>query len=108
MAGLDYEADPVEEVALGFQHAVCRTRSGKAWAWGKGERGQLGNGAEATHGSAFPVDIPGDAAVVKVRLRRKKREIARGLGINHTMSCRSKAITGRPRPPACLVENHTA
>lgn len=42
MVGLDKEE--VVQVACGFQHVVCRTSTGKAYAWGKGERGQLGTG----------------------------------------------------------------
>jgi alpha-tubulin suppressor-like RCC1 family protein len=57
----------VEEACLGFQHALVRTRGGRAFAWGKGERGQLGNGATANHPSAFPLDLPeGTPPVVKV------------------------------------------
>lgn len=63
----DAEEDPVEDACLGFQHALVRTRGGRAFAWGKGERGQLGNGATASHPSAFPVDLPeGLPPVVKV------------------------------------------
>jgi len=58
--------DPVVEVALGFQHAVCCTREGRAYAWGKGERGQLGNGAAVNHNSAFPIDLPVGTKVKKV------------------------------------------
>jgi len=58
--------DPVVEVALGFQHAVCCTREGRAYAWGKGERGQLGNGAAVNHNSAFPIDLPVETKVRKV------------------------------------------
>jgi alpha-tubulin suppressor-like RCC1 family protein len=32
------------DVALGFQHAACVTAAGAVLTWGKGERGQLGNG----------------------------------------------------------------
>lgn len=35
------------QVSCGFQHVVCRTSKGKAYAWGKGERGQLGTGTYA-------------------------------------------------------------
>lgn len=58
----------MEDACLGFQHALVRTRAGRAFAWGKGERGQLGNGATANHPSAFPLDLPeGTPPVVKVR-----------------------------------------
>ncbi|KAM3569819.1 hypothetical protein VYU27_008094 [Nannochloropsis oceanica] len=58
--------DPVVEVALGFQHALCCTRGGRAYAWGKGERGQLGNGAVVNHNSAFPIDLPVGTKVKRV------------------------------------------
>ncbi len=64
--GCKSSKDPVVEVALGFQHAVCCTLGGRAYAWGKGERGQLGNGAVANHNSAFPIDLPSATKVKKV------------------------------------------
>ncbi|CAM9783290.1 unnamed protein product, partial [Phaeothamnion confervicola] len=37
------------DVALGLQHAVALAAGGTVWAWGKGERGQLGNGFLENH-----------------------------------------------------------
>lgn len=56
----------VVDLALGFQHAVCLTKAGRVYAWGKGERGQLGNGAAVNHNSAFPVDLPAEVRVTQV------------------------------------------
>jgi len=35
--------DIIVDVALGFQHGLALTNKGEVFAWGKGERGQLGN-----------------------------------------------------------------
>lgn len=45
--------EPVSQVALGNQHAVALTRSGKVYAWGNNEFGQLGVGV-ASEESAYP------------------------------------------------------
>lgn len=43
--GLPEDDDAVASVALGFRHGVVATKvSGKVFAWGKGQRGQLGIG----------------------------------------------------------------
>lgn len=34
--------DIIVDVALGFQHGLALTNKGEVFAWGKGERGQLG------------------------------------------------------------------
>ncbi|TYZ62285.1 hypothetical protein PybrP1_006966 [[Pythium] brassicae (nom. inval.)] len=39
------DGDDVVDVAAGYQHALAVTRSGAVFAWGKGERGQLGFGS---------------------------------------------------------------
>ena len=41
------------QVSLGFQHGAALTHNGRVATWGKGERGQLGNGL--TDNSAEPV-----------------------------------------------------
>lgn len=64
--GMRRVRDPVVDIALGFQHAVCCTASGRAFAWGKGERGQLGNGVAVNHNTACRVDLPEGTRVVKV------------------------------------------
>jgi hypothetical protein len=35
-----------DQVAAGFQHVLALTEGGRAYGWGKGNRGQLGNGAQ--------------------------------------------------------------
>mmetsp|Transcript_5702 Transcript_5702/g.7464 ORF Transcript_5702/g.7464 Transcript_5702/m.7464 type:complete len:450 (+) Transcript_5702:57-1406(+) len=36
--------ESIVDVALGFQHGLALSRNGEVYVWGKGERGQLGNG----------------------------------------------------------------
>ncbi len=60
------KGEVVVDLALGFQHAICLTEAGRVYAWGKGERGQLGNGAAVNHNSAFPVDLPAEIQVTQV------------------------------------------
>jgi alpha-tubulin suppressor-like RCC1 family protein len=38
------ETDPVATVSCGFEHVLAATRSGALYAWGRGDRGQLGHG----------------------------------------------------------------
>ena len=50
------EEDRIESIALGFSHGLAMTRGGAVYAWGKGERGQLGiKGAQS---SEFAKIIP--------------------------------------------------
>ena len=50
-------------VALGFQHGIVLTQSGRVFTWGKGERGQLGRGRGARRQTiAHAVKIPTDGA----------------------------------------------
>ncbi|GBG32349.1 X-linked retinitis pigmentosa GTPase regulator [Hondaea fermentalgiana] len=66
--GLPANDDAVASVALGFRHGVLATKgTGKVYTWGKGQRGQLGNGLRGLEDDAFtmqPVNLPG--RVVKV------------------------------------------
>lgn len=40
---------PIVSVALGLQHGVALDSAGQAFCWGKGERGQLGQGRRMAH-----------------------------------------------------------
>lgn len=40
---------PIVSVALGLQHGVALDSEGQVFSWGKGERGQLGQGRRMTH-----------------------------------------------------------
>lgn len=53
----EYEIDPFTDVSLGFQYGIALTESGKLWSWGKGGRGQLGQGDNETYKA--PVQITG-------------------------------------------------
>jgi alpha-tubulin suppressor-like RCC1 family protein len=47
---------PVVDVALGLQHGICLNEVGEVFCWGKGERGQLGQGLITTEAhTALPV-----------------------------------------------------
>lgn len=41
---VDFDGDAVADIAAGFQHGLAVTEHGAVFAWGKGERGQLGFG----------------------------------------------------------------
>ena len=47
----------VKDVDAGLQHCVALTENGEVWVWGKGNRGQLGNG-----------DVESGSAPTRVRL----------------------------------------
>ncbi len=82
---------------MGFQHAVVRTRGGRAYAWGKGERGQLGNGATASHPSAFPVDLPeGTPPVLRVGGMGWKWSGVEWMGWGGTMDAATTQSVARP------------
>ena len=47
---------PIEQVSLGLQHAVCLNTEGELFAWGKGERGQLGQEIQLSEShTAMPI-----------------------------------------------------
>ncbi|MBF0370723.1 MAG: DUF1566 domain-containing protein [Magnetococcales bacterium] len=48
-------AEPVIQIAAGYQHTIALTESGSVWAWGNNLFGQLGNGG--TEDSATPVKV---------------------------------------------------
>ena len=64
-------------VAVGFQHGLLLTSSGRVFSWGKGERGQLGRGVGArrqTTAHAVPLQVAdgahkqGDAAPKAIKI----------------------------------------
>lgn len=70
VVGIDYAegddgrpGDPVVDVAVGFEHALAVTASGALYAWGRGNRGQLGLGIgqRGAYHSAVRVLGPSDA-----------------------------------------------
>lgn len=48
-------ADFVEQVSLGCNHGLARTRSGKLWSWGSNSKGQLGRSESAGLSKAVPL-----------------------------------------------------
>ncbi|HEX8433249.1 MAG TPA: hypothetical protein VF625_18315, partial [Longimicrobium sp.] len=50
--------EPVADVSVGAMHACALGRSGRAYCWGEGDFGDLGDGA--TGSSATPVPVVGD------------------------------------------------
>ena len=72
----------VKEVDTGLQHCVTRLENGEVWVWGKGNRGQLGNG-----------DVESGSTPTRVRLLKNsegkdKEEYTAAqvsAGFNHTV-----------------------
>jgi alpha-tubulin suppressor-like RCC1 family protein len=54
-----FEGDSVTDFAVGSNHNLVLTASGKLFAWGYGFNGALGNGASANQLSPAPVDVSG-------------------------------------------------
>ena len=78
----------VVEVALGFNHALARTRGGAVYSWGKGERGQLGLGL-SMGASVEGVSASGKqlvAARVVMPWEVKRRGIGESVGETDTCS----------------------
>ncbi|CAM9657120.1 unnamed protein product [Sphacelaria rigidula] len=59
--GKGLSREKVVKLAVGFQHCLVLCESGVVYGWGKGERGQLGTGYDATEDTAVPVQLPGKA-----------------------------------------------
>jgi alpha-tubulin suppressor-like RCC1 family protein len=54
----------VTQVAAGFFHSLALTADGTVWAWGRNDRGQLGDGTRSSrHG---PARVPGVGGVVAI------------------------------------------
>jgi hypothetical protein len=53
--------DAVVAAAVGFEHVLARTASGALFAWGRGDRGQLGHGDRDAYGAAARVLGPAEA-----------------------------------------------
>eukprot|EP00946_MAST-07B_sp_MAST-7B-sp1_P001213 g1213.t1 len=47
----------VTALSLGYQHGLVATASGRVYAWGKGDRGQLGIGGKRTENKATPLPL---------------------------------------------------
>jgi len=71
--GLD---GPVAQVALGFRHGIALTRAGKVFCWGKGGRGQVGQGKGTAQDYLTAVKV--------ARLPGRAVEIA--AGFNHSLA----------------------
>jgi len=58
--GVGGGAETVEEVSMGCNHALARTRDGQVWSWGSNARGQLGRAQSAgtAKANAEPQAIP--------------------------------------------------
>jgi Regulator of chromosome condensation (RCC1) repeat len=54
-------------VDIGMQHCVARTCDALVYAWGAGERGQLGDGRAITSSIPVMVALPGDAKALDVK-----------------------------------------
>eukprot|EP00640_Fibrocapsa_japonica_P001323 CAMPEP_0113936908 /NCGR_PEP_ID=MMETSP1339-20121228/3652_1 /TAXON_ID=94617 /ORGANISM="Fibrocapsa japonica" /LENGTH=405 /DNA_ID=CAMNT_0000939481 /DNA_START=157 /DNA_END=1371 /DNA_ORIENTATION=- /assembly_acc=CAM_ASM_000762 len=66
------EGHKIAQVELGFQHCLARSVDGRLFTWGKGERGQLGNGRSSDlQNRSAPIEIslttlPGQEKATKV------------------------------------------
>lgn len=56
LRGID-RGERVVDLALGYQHGVACTASGRVYAWGKGDRGQLGIGGKRSEHTATPLPL---------------------------------------------------
>ena len=70
--------DSASRFDLGFQHGVALTDEGKVFVWGKGLRGQLGQGREIER-SLIPIEVKFDDAIVDV-----------SCGMNHSAALTSE------------------
>ena len=52
------------QIDVGFAGACALTSSGKAWCWGSGTYGQLGNGSKTSSG--VPVEVSGNHSFIQV------------------------------------------
>jgi alpha-tubulin suppressor-like RCC1 family protein len=53
-------------VAVGYDHAAALDAEGRAWAWGRGGEGQLGDGAAASSTVPVAVRAPSDVAFTAI------------------------------------------
>lgn len=63
---LGLEDEQVVDIAAGYQHVLACTEKGNVYAWGKGERGQLGLGTPMNMKSAERIAFPNHQKVVSV------------------------------------------
>mmetsp|Transcript_19415 Transcript_19415/g.25584 ORF Transcript_19415/g.25584 Transcript_19415/m.25584 type:complete len:423 (-) Transcript_19415:255-1523(-) len=56
----------ISKVSLGFQHALALTEEGALYSWGKGERGQLGDGKDENRDNAVRVELGKDAPASQI------------------------------------------
>lgn len=101
---------PVREVDTGLQHCVALLENGEVWVWGKGNRGQLGNGDVESSNTPTRVRLLKDSVDKKRNEEYKAVQVS--AGFNHTvvltedgkvliwgkgMSTELKADTGKHR-----------
>ncbi|KAL7443407.1 hypothetical protein ACHAXM_012068 [Skeletonema potamos] len=56
----DEQENPIVSVALGLQHGIALDCEGQAFCWGKGERGQLGQGRKLADNTQGEEDEPNE------------------------------------------------
>ncbi len=61
-----FAAAPLVAVAVGYDHAAAIDAEGRAWAWGRGGEGQLGDGAAASSTVPVAVRVPSDVAFTAI------------------------------------------
>ncbi len=56
----------VAQVSAGWKHTVALKSDGTVWAWGRNDRGEVGNGITTTKGMTVPVQVGGLSNVIAV------------------------------------------
>jgi alpha-tubulin suppressor-like RCC1 family protein len=70
---------PITQVALGLQHGVCLNNQGEMFCWGKGERGQLGQGRSMMEShTALPVKRAVSLDTVHAEVKTTAKDTSRG------------------------------
>ncbi|CAM9402271.1 unnamed protein product [Chrysoparadoxa australica] len=84
------------QAGVGLQHVIALSETGDVFVWGKGQRGQLGNGADGDSSAALQVSLPESAVQVSA-------------GFNHCAALSKSGklyIWGKMMSPRVLKELH--
>ncbi len=90
-------SEPVVETAAGAEHSLARTASGRVFAWGANESGQLGLGHTRRPDKPTPVDMGGRAATaIACGARFSVAAVAGGDVVCWGAGCDGVGTTSRP------------
>jgi hypothetical protein len=98
--------EPAVAVAAGAAHTLAVGASGGVWAWGAGEGGRLGLGADAAAGPPLcePRRVPGLANVTAVAAGRAHSLASTSDGAVFSWGCASAGALGHAEPRGRPVE----